>query len=118
MSQSEDIRDPIKVVCDISKEQKDYEHFFEMPNDPWKDLYKNKEIIRLISFQKIEFFVRQKINDWKNQMLKDGKFALDESNSKTEINTININGSVNGSNIVGNMANSSATVNNGANSSK
>jgi hypothetical protein len=45
-------------------------------------------------------------------MLKDGKFTLDESNSKTEINTININGSVSGSNIVGNMDNSSASVNN------
>ncbi len=36
MSKSYEIRDPIKVVCDISKEQKDYERFFEIPNDPWK----------------------------------------------------------------------------------
>ena len=71
-----------------------------------------KAIIKLISFQRIEFFVRQKINDWKNQMLKNGKLALDGSNLKTEINTININGSVSGSNIVGNMDNSSASVNN------
>ncbi|WP_173473777.1 hypothetical protein [Fibrobacter succinogenes] len=111
MSKSYEIRDPMKVVCDISKEQKDYERFFEIPNDPWKGLYKNKEIIRLISFQRIEFFVRQKINDWKNQMLKNGKLALDGSNPKMEINNININGSVNGSNIVGNMDNSSASVN-------
>lgn len=111
MSKSYEIRDPMKVVCDISKEQKDYERFFEIPNDPWKGLYKNKEIIRLISFQRIEFFVRQKINDWKNQMLKEGKLALNGSNPKMEINNININGSVNGSNIVGNMDNSSASVN-------
>ena len=45
-------------------------------------------------------------------MLKNGKLALDGSNLKTEINTININGSVSGSNIVGNMDNSSASVNN------
>ena len=111
-SQSYEIRDPIKVICDISKEQKDYERFFELPNDPWKKLYKNKAIIKLISFQRIEFFVRREINDWKNQMLKNGKLALDGSNLKTEINTININGSVSGSNIVGNMDNSSASVNN------
>lgn len=111
-SQSYEVRDPIKVICDISKEQKDYERFFEFPNDPWKGLYKNKAIIKLISFQRIEFFVRQKINDWRNQMLKNGKLALDGSNLKTEINTININGTVSGSNIVGNMDNSSASVNN------
>ena len=115
MSKSYEIRDPIKVVCDISKEQKDYERFFEIPNDPWKGLYKNKEIIRLISFQRIEFFVRQKINDWKNQMLKDGRLALDVSNPKTEIN---INGSVNGSNIVGNMDRSSVSSNSSNNSRK
>ena len=118
MSKSYEIRDPIKVVCDISKEQKDYERFFEIPNDPWKGLYKNKEIIRLISFQRIEFFVRQKINDWKNQMLKDGKLTLDGSVPKTEINNININAPVNNSNIIDKMTNSSATVNNGADSSK
>jgi len=117
-SQSYEIRDPIKVVCGISKEQKDYERFFEIPNDPWKGLYKNKEIIRLISFQRIEFFVRQKINDWKNQMLKDGKLTLDDNNSKTEINNININAPVNNSNIVDKLMNSSATVNNGVNSPK
>ena len=115
MSKSYEIRDPMKVVCDISKEQKDYERFFEIPNDPWKGLYKNKEIIRLISFQRIEFFVRQKINDWKNQMLKDGRLALDVSNPKTEIN---INGSVNGSNIVGNMDRSSVSSNSSNNSRK
>lgn len=102
-TQSYEIRDPMKVVCDILKEQKDYERCFEWPKDPFRKVYKNKEIIRLISFQRIEFFVRQKINDWKNQMLKKGKLALDGSNPKTEINNININGSVNGSNIVGNM---------------
>ena len=118
MSKSYEIRDPIKVVCDISKEQKDYERFFEIPNDPWKGLYKNKEIIKLISFQRIEFFVRQKINDWKNQMLKKGKLTLDGSNPKTEINNFNINAPVNNSNIVDKMMNSSATVNNGTDSSK
>ena len=102
-TQSYEIRDPMKVVCDILKEQKDYERCFEWPKDPFRKVYKNKEIIKLISFQRIEFFVRQKINDWKNQMLKKGKLALDGSNPKTEINNININGSVNGSNIVGNM---------------
>ena len=61
-SQSYEVRDPIKVICDISKEQKDYERFFEMPNDPWKGLYKNKAIIKLISFQRIEFFVMIKAN--------------------------------------------------------
>jgi hypothetical protein len=111
-SQSYEIRDPMEVVCEISNEKKDYERFFELPNNPWKGLYKNKAIIKLISFQRIEFFVRRKINDWKNQMLKNGKLALDGSNLKTEINTININGSVSGSNIVGNMDNSSASVNN------
>lgn len=118
ISQSHEIRDPMKVVCDISKEQKNYERFFEIPNDPWKGLYKNKEIIRLISFQRIEFFVRQKINDWKNQMLKDGKLTLDGSVPKTEINNININAPVNNSNIIDKMTNSSAIVNNGADSSK
>ncbi len=118
MSKSHEIRDPMEVICKISKETKDYEWFFEVPNDLLRDVYKNKAIIKLISFQNIEFFVRQKINDWKNQMLKDGKLTLDESNPKTEINNININGSVNGSNIVGNMDNSSASVNNGVNSPK
>jgi hypothetical protein len=118
MSKSHEIRDPMEVICEISKEKKDYEWFFKWPNDPLKDVYKNKAIIKLISFQRIEFFVRQKINDWKNQMLKEGKLALDGSSPKTEINTININGSVNGSNIVGNMDNSSASVNNGANPPK
>ena len=118
MSKSYEIRDPMKVVCDILKEQKNYERFFEIPNDPWKGLYKNKEIIRLISFQRIEFFIRQKINDWKNQMLKDGKLTLDGSVPKTEINNININAPVNNSNIIDKMTNSSASVNNGADSSK
>lgn len=116
--QSDEIRDPIKVVCDISKEQKDYERCFEWPKDPFRNVYKNKEIIKLISFQRIEFFVRQKINDWKNQMLKDGKLTLDGSVPKTEINNININAPVNNSNIIDKMTNSSATVNNGADSSK
>ena len=110
-SQSYEIRDPMEIICEISKEKKDYEWFFKWPNDPLKDVYKNKAIIKRISFQRIEFFVRQKINDWKNQMLKNGKLALDGSNPKMEINNININGSVNGSNIVGNMDNSSASVN-------
>jgi hypothetical protein len=118
MSESYEIRDSMKVVCDISKEQKNYERFFEIPNDPWKGLYKNKAIIKLISFQRIEFFVRQKINDWKNQMLKDGKLTLDGSSPKTEINNFNINAPVNNSNIIDKMTNSSATVNNGADSSK
>lgn len=118
ISQSHEIRDPMKVVCDILNEQKNYEWYFEWPNDPLRDVYKNKAIIKLISFQKIEFFVRQKINDWKNQMLKDGKLTLDERNSKTEINNFNINAPVNNSNIVDKMMHSSATVNNGANSSK
>jgi hypothetical protein len=118
MSESYEIRDPMKVVCDILKEQKDYERCFEWPKDPFRKVYKNKEIIKLISFQRIEFFVRQKINDWKNQMLKKGKLALDGSNPKTEINNFNINAPVNNSNIVDKMVHSSATVNNGADSSK
>jgi hypothetical protein len=51
-------------------------------------------------------------------MLKKGKLALDGSNPKTEINNFNINAPVNNSNIVDKMMHSSATVNNGANSSK
>jgi hypothetical protein len=118
MSQSYEIRNPMKVVCDILKEQKDYERCFEWPKDPFRKVYKNKEIIKLISFQRIEFLVRQKINDWKNQMLKDGKLVLNGSNSKTEINNININAPVNNSNIVDKMVHSSASVNNSADSSK
>ena len=117
-TESYEIRDPMKVVCDILKEQKDYERFFEIPNDPWRDVCKYKEIIKLIFFRRIEFFVRQKINDWKNQMLKKGKLFLDGSSSKTEINNININAPVNNSNIVDKMVHSSATVNNGTDSSK
>ena len=118
MSKSHEIRDPMEVICEISKEKKDYEWFFKWPNDPLKDVYKNKAIIKRISFQNIEFFVRKKINDWKNQILKDGKLALDGSNPKTEINNFNINAPVNNSNIVDKMMNSSATVNNGINSPK
>lgn len=118
MSKSHEIRDPMEIICEISKEKKDYEWFFEWPNDPLKNVYKHKAIIKRISFQNIEFFVRKKINDWKNQMLKDGKLTLDGSNPKTEINNFNINAPVNNSNIVDKMMNSSATVNNGINSPK
>ena len=51
-------------------------------------------------------------------MLKDGKLTLDGSSPKTEINNFNINAPVNNSNIIDKMTNSSATVNNGTDSSK
>lgn len=104
-------RKSIKSICEILSEKKDFEAFFKLPYDPLKDLYKNRIIVKRYFLQRIESEVRRKINDWKSQKIREGKFPLE---SEKNANIV-INGPVNGANIISSMTNSSATINNNNN---
>ena len=108
-------RKSIKSIYEILNEKKDFEAFFLLPNDPLKDLYKNRIIVKRYCLQRIESEVRRKINEWKSLKIKEGKFTLD---SDTRTSVINNYGNINGANIIGSMTNSSATIDNNNRSSK
>lgn len=97
---------PIKDISSVVASGKDY--VSPVRDDEEFRGYKQRTVIKLYLLQRIENEVRQKINDWKSQKIKEGKFPLESGNNANVI----INGPVNGSNIIGSMTSSSSTINN------
>ena len=76
VASTEFFRKSIKFICELLNEKKDFEEFLKWPNDPQKDLYKNRIIVKRHYLQRIESEVRRQINEWKSQKINDGTFSI------------------------------------------
>lgn len=66
--------------------------FFNFPGDPLKNSTKHRTSIELSHYKGIVQGIRNKINDWKNQMIAQGTFTMDQINSTSNITIINKDG--------------------------
>ena len=88
VASTEFFRKSIKFICELLNEKKDFEEFFKWPNDPQKDLYKNRIIVKRHYLQRIESEVRRQINEWKSLKIKEGKFPLELENNSFDFETL------------------------------
>ena len=85
-------RDPISNVDEFLKQGKRYDSGYRKPFLAASEYYRCREIIELQYFQEIKKNVRAKVNDWKNQMIKEGKIKMDQETTPTKVEINNYGG--------------------------